>query len=133
MISANKMFEKHLPKSDVLNKYTDQRATSLPKISLSHKYFFTHFVNSKKFPNFYVSGTLAMSRLITNHQLIEWWQGWVKCWEKEGVRKSHLQEYQIWNLSIFCQKGYGVRLNDDGNTSATVTNFLYLRLEFGII
>ena len=39
MIFPNKIFEKHLQKSNVLSKYTDQRVTSLLKISLFDKYF----------------------------------------------------------------------------------------------
>ena len=40
----------------------------------------------------------------------EWWRILMKRWEKEGVMEIHLQEHQMWNLSILQKMGMVLEL-----------------------
>ena len=62
------MFEKHMWKSDILNKYAGQRPASLIKMSLFHKCFSNILVvklgSKNQLPGFYISGASVENGLI---------------------------------------------------------------------
>ena len=43
-------------------------------------------------------------------EVTEWWRILMKRWEKEDVMEIHLQEHQMWNLSILQKMGMVLEL-----------------------
>ena len=58
MVFTSKMCEKHLWKSDILNKDAGYQPASLLKMSLFHRCF-SHFASKNQLPGFSTIGTLA--------------------------------------------------------------------------
>ena len=64
------MFEKHLWKSDILNKDVGRWTASSLKMSLFHRCFFTHFAGKNRQPTMDINGTLAGNWLMTFFKLL---------------------------------------------------------------
>ena len=70
------MFEKHLWKSDILNKDAGHRPITLLKMLLFSQVFFKHFASKNQLPGLSLSGTLVeigLSRFVyltQNHILL---------------------------------------------------------------
>ena len=62
-----KCVKKHLWKSDILSKDTDQQSASLLRISLFHRCFLTHFGSTNQLSALLIRETLAGNGLNREH------------------------------------------------------------------